>query len=448
MKIIVDKYRQLNYHPLVVYFMLQPKDYAKYAKEIERLNRYNGFTRGIFKFKAIARGNEYSYDLRNELRSIIRNFNVIVRLVDDNEGNYNYALGKMIFSKDPLLFEQSMQRFIIDVCNQNIRNLKSRSLYYSGHSDESIENTKMHSEMALMFKKAINIKGFKRGVWGDDMNLPTITACKSAPSSFGRSLPDCSLGHQLPPEIAGIKRSIYNSLTDEKAKSDFKRMMEFFEASMDVPDIKESDSYVQGTIDNSRSKKLSIDYKSRVKQGERPDITIAIDKIAVENNKRVWGVEIRIDDMPIPIYIGSTAAKMVYICTLLRQKMGTYLFREAFKRPLPDKCSAIKRHPDVLWLEKVYKTLIPGAITDFDIWYPNMKNDSCRFINQGKSETARVIKTYLEDFNDAVYYCCIQKGVNDLKQTYYYIDIPTECIHIPEELEFLISDSAESTQKE
>ena len=67
MKIFVDSKQHLNYHPLVVYFMLQPKDFEAHKERIEKLNDYKGFTRGIFKFRAIERGDQYCNELDEQL---------------------------------------------------------------------------------------------------------------------------------------------------------------------------------------------------------------------------------------------------------------------------------------------------------------------------------------------------------------------------------------------
>jgi hypothetical protein len=78
--------------------MLTPKNHEIYAKQIDSLNKYHGFTRGLFKFRAVARGSKYCEDLSNDLKATLKNYNIIVRLTDDLEGNYNYALDKMNFS--------------------------------------------------------------------------------------------------------------------------------------------------------------------------------------------------------------------------------------------------------------------------------------------------------------------------------------------------------------
>ena len=95
MKLINDKQKQLNYHPLVVYIVLSPIEYQEHSNNIESLNDRSELTRGLFKFRAIQQGNKYSSELSNELTATIKKFNVILRLVDDSDGSYNYALDKI-----------------------------------------------------------------------------------------------------------------------------------------------------------------------------------------------------------------------------------------------------------------------------------------------------------------------------------------------------------------
>ena len=436
MKIIADSQRELNYHPLMIYFMLTPKNHGIYAKHIDGLNKYNGFTRGLFKFRAVARGSKYCEDLSNDLKATLKNYNVIVRLMDDFEGNYNYALGKMNFSLNPDKFETSLQSFIIDVCEQNIKNLNSQLQAYTGDSDESKENANMVSEMVRIFRNAIMLKGFRRGVWKKQISPESYNMV-----ILSNNATHHCLGKSLPPDMMDIKDSIYNSLSDTN-KEEFNKLMAYFESKMDVPDLKESDKYAQGTIDHAQSEDFSLDKKSRNKPTESPHIKISIAKVTSRILKReikkAWGMEISIDGTTIPVYIGSTPAAMVYICTLLKQKMGTHLYRSAFKRPLPDKNSNIKRHKDVIWLEKVYEKLYPGSQDDFDKWYSEKKKNSCQFINQGKSEAVRQIKDCLHDFQNALPFCIVETCKEE--PSHFFIDIPADCIIIPKEMEELIDD--------
>ena len=67
MKIIKDEQRQINLHPLVIYFVLSSKDSKERAEALSKLNKYQGFTRGIFKFQTIEHVGKYSEEVSLEL---------------------------------------------------------------------------------------------------------------------------------------------------------------------------------------------------------------------------------------------------------------------------------------------------------------------------------------------------------------------------------------------
>ena len=440
MKIIADSHKQLNYHPLIIYFMLQPKDHELYAKALNGLNKYNGFTRGIFKFRAVERGTKYCEDLTNDLKATLKKFNVIVRLVDDEEGNYNYALGKMNFSQEPDRFELSMQKFIIDVCEQNIKNLDNQLKQYTSDSEESKEYADMIAEMTKIFRNAIMLKGFRHGVW-KKLLFPEPMEFRFE-SCFSRLPSDISFGRQLPLDILKEKENLENELSDYKSlKLKFNELWAKVEAIMNTPSFEESDRYVQGTVDHSRSEDFSLDYKSRNKPSIRPNITITITKVVSRElknrTKMAWGVEIEIEGDVVPVYIGSVAAAMVYICTLLKKKMGTHLYRSAFKKSLSENIPRANRDKDVIWMEQVYKTLYPGATEDFKCWYLNMQKNSCQFINQGKGAASRKIIDILVNHQNATPFCIIETCKNE--PTYYNIDVPAENIIVHKDLEDLIT---------
>ena len=443
MKIIIDQQRQLNYHPLVVYFLLSSGQFETHSEKIKSLNRYKAFTRGIFKFRAIERGKEYGYCLDNNLTSEISKFNVILRLVDDSLGNYNYVLAKINLAALPDQFESSVQNFIVNACKNNIKNLKSQLALIPTDTSEGKENAELISAMVEVFTKNLTVKSVRRRDWSSDFCSLDEVSLPCEKPILSRGLPtDISHG-SFSDDIMRIKKSLYSVLPSQADKDDFKKLLQYFESKMDVPDMKDSDKYVQGTVDNVKSQELTTDYYSRIKQkGYRPDITITIKKVPnsrlQQNIRMVWGVEIMVDEEIHPVNFGSVDALMVYVCTLLKQKGGNYLFRDAFKRPIPPRNSPLQRSEDLIWLEKVYRTLYPLPTQDFDDWYAKKKENSCHALNQGKSASVRKIKNILNERSDAIYYCCIQTGAHINGSTYYYLDIPSASINIPDELVALV----------
>lgn len=455
MKIFVDSKRQLNYHPLVVYFILQPKDYDLHAKNIEKLNEYVGFTRGIFKYRAIARGNEYSHVLMADLAATINRFNVVLRLVDDKDGNYNYALGRMNFNQSPDLFELSLQKFVISACKQNVKNLNGQLTGYIGNSEESVENVSVVTEMIQGFNAAINVKTFKRGVWRQIVSPNEFKSIRGEAlfsksirgglfNEVGDVLCRSDFNYAHPSELDEDKEYLYQVLPDKKAKDVFDKLMRHYARFENVPSVEESDMYVQGTVDDSKSKALRADYGSRNKQGDGSNITIYIKKISTEkfrkSSRKEWGVEINISGTVIPVYMGSTAATMVYVGALLKRKMGTYLYRDIFNKRLP-RMPRASWPEDLLWLQKLYGVLFYGSNDKFEEWYIKMRENFCHYIDVGKSRSTTIVKKCLADYPASIYNCTIQSkkdntGIDNGRRTYYYFDIPAENIIVSSELEF------------
>lgn len=418
MKIVKDELKQLNYHPLVVYFMLQPKEYDTYAAKLEKLGTYKGFSRGIYKFKAVERGSDFSRDLDANLAYALSRANVVLRLVDDIDGNFNYALDKIKFKQEPELFEQSVLHFVNGASEQNVKNLDARLTQYDNDDDDRLTLSSIRTE----FENAIAVRTLTRGVWSRVMNpVPRgLGALKArAQEGFGFARLYCV----LPPDIVGYRDSVYKELTP-KGKEEFNKIWAYFE-SLDIPTRDESDKYAQGTIDDSKSSDFSLDQMARHKHGNRPNITITIDKVVPPNKKAAkkcaFGFVFNIDGEEILVYLGDMAAAMVYMCTLLKQMDGSYIHRSAFKH-------GDNRNKDVSWLEHVYDTIFPWADETFDSWYKKCREKGLQVINQGKGHLNREIKKALASHPNAIGYCCVEKG--GAKDSYYYIDVPAENIRL------------------
>lgn len=439
MRVLTDTQQQLNYNPLVVYFMLRPEEFQRYQKHIANLNKYNVFTRGIFKFRAIARGDQYSSELSEELTRTIRRFNVILRLVNDCEGSFNYALGKMDFNQDPDIFESGLQRFIIDACKYNLKLLKSQLQYDIDNSDQDPERSSMISGIAQSFKSAIELRGFRRGVWRKLVS-PEPDVLIMPNHCTGEMLASSVNPNELPEYLQKKKHAFANKLSDRNLKEEFDRLMDLFVEQMGAPSKRESDKYAEGTVNHSKSKDLIVDYKSRVRPVDSsPSITIAIAKVPAAHKRTAWGIEVNINGETVPIHISSTEGIVLYVSTLLMQKSGLELNRNIFKRSVSGR--ECERHRDVVWLRRVCKAVRP-ALSDFDEWYLRMRDGvdaktpmKLHGINQAKNLANADIKRHLQkEHIDAIYYCKLQPDGQNIRGT-YYVNTPSDNIIIPKEFE-------------
>ena len=164
MKIIKDEQRQINLHPLVIYFVLSSKDSKERAEALSKLNKYQGFTRGIFKFQTIEHVGKYSEEVSSELTDDIKHYNMFVRLVDDNSDAFYYAVYNVNFNRSADEVEYSIQKFIVEVCKQNIKQLASRDTEYSLHGVSPEKQTAVR-QMQQSFREAMTLKGYKHGLW-------------------------------------------------------------------------------------------------------------------------------------------------------------------------------------------------------------------------------------------------------------------------------------------
>ncbi len=450
MDIIVDKQKQLNYHPLAVYFMLQPSDFKRNESKIKCLNNNARFTRGVFMFRAFERGKNFYSALTEQLTKTIASHNVILRLVDDIDGNFIYAFDNIDFTGKRNSFESSLESFITGACKENITILKRLQSENTNNPENSTDNISMIEPMINRFTEAMDPSSFTKALQGHISNNYALWSSPlyCVPNSLGSSpmfyndLPNgLTHGHQLPPNIERRKKLIRQAITNTEVLEYFNELTQFYESHMNIPELKESDKYVQGTIDDTQSQDLKTDLCARKEPANMPNITIGIKQVVSRVYQRntndlvlqTWGVEITIDGNPVEINIGSKDAIMVYLCTLLQAKVGKKFHRKVFLNTHIDNLS---KSPELSWLEKVYCRIFMANRTDFKKWHSKAGKNSCQAINQGKSKVQRDIRKHLSKrFADALFYCNINL---DKSNSAYYVNLPSERIKIPEELAELI----------
>ena len=57
-----------------------------------------------------------------------------------------------------------------------------------------------------------------------------------------------------------MEKSIYHKLSDKTAKDDFKTLMTYIQQFVDnIPDVRESNKFIQGVVDETKSKELFME---------------------------------------------------------------------------------------------------------------------------------------------------------------------------------------------
>lgn len=450
--IVVDSLRQLNLHPLVVYFVLGKCDYDEYGQLLNKLSNYKGFSRDIFKFKAIEQGGRFSGLLGDDVVAQMQGANMVVRLVDDVDGNFCYALGNVDLSMDPSLFDEEVQEFVIDVCQHNIDNIDRLQERFGQTDDEDSGfdgRAAQFESFKGIFERAINEKGGRKGVWSKlispDIHLSGINTCSKVRdwgTSLGSGLPSFRDFYGGDPDDFRMQMSRLKKHKgfDYKSKEVLDAMIGMIEAFMDVPSEGDSDENIQGAVDESRSENFTTDQYLRQKYAERPqNLTISVAKVATGNTRikiNEWGVVIGYEGKEIPVYFGNTTSTMIYVCTLLRQKMGKRLYKKEFRRSIDSK----NRDENLRWMRSVYRRTYLGD-TDFDVWYQKLydyKTYKDHHLNQSVSTIRKALKKLHEDIGTILYYVNLSTQDPNTQKSYYFIDIPAENIIVPKELEDLV----------
>ena len=431
MKIFKDSKKQLNLHPLVVYFILTANEITRYAKKIEELNNRPTFNCGIFQFNIVTRTRHNSSELSEILAQELDDSNIMVRLFDNaKKENFCYAFQQLPFGQDNECLEREIQSFIIEVCRQNAKRL----------SDS------LKSELPISPERKLASKSLIRTM-NDAVRMlsPVISKYKDQYSSPKDS-------NDLPEAWVEDYLLVMSQLQEEKSKKAMKRIMSIVEGIYDTASVEDSTKISGGALNSQKDEILRDDIFCRQdtvtaqKSKTSPDITIEVKKFTTSKTKtgrekKNYGVEFTINGNKTQVYFGGTDATMIYFSTLIKQMAGSRFYRKYMQQPLPEKNSHIKRSVVVNWLEALYKNIYPVAGTSFDEWYGKMRNDQ-HVISQGKSTCSRKITEELKKNGDyrSTPLCVIQAR-EDNEGMYYALALPsTANIILPPNLEMLLSE--------
>lgn len=183
---------------------------------------------------------------------------------------------------------------------------------------------------------------------------------------------------------------------------------------------------------------------------EAPTISVEIKHIvkAVRRDgttKKSYGFVFKVDDEAFTIIFGSKDQSMLYLCTLLRQKMGEKMYlHEFYNNTKGDSSKAkFKKLMSDKWLKAVYDSIYPFDARDFKEWIGKVRSGNGRPMNQGKSQSSRQLEELFESHPSAIYYCTISTREDEVGDSFYDLKIPSNMITVPENMQFLIDDFEE-----
>lgn len=171
--------------------------------------------------------------------------------------------------------------------------------------------------------------------------------------------------------------------------------------------------------------------------------------------KREYGVKFYVDGKEFPLHFRLKTATMIYVCTLLRRKMGERMFSHDFYR-----VPRGRRHCGVSqeWLKRVYDMLFPVKSKDYRDWERSLRNvpwssrlgrEVCREgaawghnLANGVSRVRSEIKKTLSGCMGALDLCSVSSDKDECGMSFYGLKIAPENIIIPKEFEGLLTPCA------
>lgn len=185
----------------------------------------------------------------------------------------------------------------------------------------------------------------------------------------------------------------------------------------------------------------------RTQPHDSPTISAEIKHIvkSVRKNgkeKKEYGIVFNINNNTFPVCFGSKDQTMLYICTLLRQKIGEKMYLHEFFNNSKgnSNLTRFKREHSEKWIQTVYETIFPHDVREFSEWIDKVRLGHGRPLNQGKSQSTKHIERILESEESSIYYCILNTKEDKIGDSYYEIRISPENISIPQNMQFLLDD--------
>lgn len=453
MKTITDIEKQLNLNPQVIYLLLSAEEINAKSGLLERINEQLKYTFGLFKFQVVDKDGPYSMAISSKLTRSIRGYNMLVRLVSNSNDGFLYAVGTAPLMESDRDFEITLTRFISYVCNKNgdliedyiykekehldLTFLKKqenllyvfRKIRYLITTGKLIMPEQIHLKKEIVIKKVSDDKMVSHGYFYD-FDLDKEKKKKSERPKISR--PDFA----KPPK-----------LYCRVAPADFEKMVVEAKSGDDIDNLWMWVEQYYHTASKDDSDKIAKDIYS-----QKPAISVEIKKFEKENTqgrkskvektekkyKMLYGVIFRVNGEEYPIHF-DTDQSMLYICTLLRMKMGEKLYIHEFRNNEKGKNSKYQKATSEKWLKQSYEIIFPEGerSQDFIYWIKKVAVDG-QPLNQAKAQASKKITKLLPKETGADQYCRIQ---TELKKgdSYYYILLEPDEIIVPDEMKYLLN---------
>lgn len=435
MKIIQDAQRQINLHPLVVYFVMSPDKKEELAEALKQLNKYKGYTRGIFQFQTVERVGNFSAEVSSDVTESIKRYNMFVRLANDSTESFLYAVHKVNFNLSDDQVEYSIQKFIVEVCKENVRLLENKITLLSSDENTAPERLFALRQMQQTFREAMAKENFKHGVWARLMGHE-VAVVRPVAEHIVRNGNDKRMPRGFAEKFEKAARS-----------NNPEYLWSWIESYTGAPDKETSDEIAKGYFDTEYDHTLRRDKKQRNRPKDTPEISVEIKhnrQKTFKDGREKYNYDLifMVNGDMFPVHLGSKDQMMLYVCTLLRHIMGEKMYIHEFIHNTKGKSAKTRfqRKNSQRWLKAVYDTLYPYEARDFNQWYRSLETRKGSPLSQAKTQSDKQVEQALEPYPSAVYFCTTNTKEDKLGDSYYDIKIDPKRIIIPEEMQFLIDE--------
>lgn len=432
MKFIKDSDKLINIHPLVVYFILPGGEYERYVESVKSINRYSGYTLKIYRYSAVPAGESSSAELNAELAEAISQHNIMVRLVDDVDGCWNYAFESIDLSLSGEMFAIKLRAFILNVCSRNIEQLNTLITHYRRIDQQHRELIDLE-RMLEAFDDAREIKQFKTLPWNEDETRSIILHNHSIPLMDFARVSDHSID-----KVQGMTKAIDHlksrGLSTASARELAQQVWDIFAERYNVSKS-ESDKIVKGASDVNSSHYLKDDHNRRLQPVTNNKVRITLKQIPTiryRKQQMVYGIEITMGQTTTQVYFKIKDSAMLYFATLLCCKSG----RQLSKNDLV--YYRFKKGAFRQWLKELYEAVYHYDSRDFNDWERKITDGDSHIFDNAKSTCNRQIEEALAECQEAIYYTILNSLRSD-SGSYYSLQIDPADISVAEELEFLVS---------